>query len=155
MLLTSYGVYKIYPDLWLLDSHRRPSEKSIPPLIDPEKSIYPHPKSTLKKVYPPKRQVLFTLFSTFSPRRVAKRVVIERPHSFNNYQVSVFMSHISEYVVCTILSWHGQYDKEAIKTTALECFGESELKSAMSDFCFNEAITGALTPASRQRDKDK
>ena len=62
---------------------------------------------------------------------------------------------ISDYVVCTILSWHGQYDKEAIKTTALECFGESELKSAMNDFCFNEAITGALTPASRHRDKDK
>ena len=39
MLLTIYGVYKIYPDLWLLDSHRRPSEKSIPPLIDPEKNI--------------------------------------------------------------------------------------------------------------------
>jgi hypothetical protein len=62
---------------------------------------------------------------------------------------------ISDYVVCTILSWHGQYDKEAIKSTALECFGETELKSAMNDFCFNEAITGALTPASRHRDKDK
>jgi hypothetical protein len=62
---------------------------------------------------------------------------------------------ISDYVVCTILSWHAQYDKEVIKTTALECFGETELKSAMNDFCFNEDITGALTPASRHRDKDK
>ena len=62
---------------------------------------------------------------------------------------------ISDYVICTIASWHAQYDKEAVKKTAIDCFGETELSTAMSNFCCNESITGAITPESKHRKKDK
>lgn len=62
---------------------------------------------------------------------------------------------INDYVICTIASWHAQYDREIIKKTSLECFGDVEIRTAMNDFCFNEGIAGAVIPASRHRDRDK
>jgi hypothetical protein len=62
---------------------------------------------------------------------------------------------VNDYVVCTLASWHAQYDKEAIKKTAMDCFGESELIAAMTAFCYNESITGAVVPDQKHRKKDK
>ena len=62
---------------------------------------------------------------------------------------------INDYVVCTLASWYAQYDKEAIKKTAMDCFGESELIAAMTAFCYNESIAGAVVPAQNHRKKDK
>ena len=61
---------------------------------------------------------------------------------------------INDYVVCTLASWHAQYDKEAIKKTAMDCFGESEIRSAMTAFCYNESIAGAMIPAQNHHKKD-
>jgi len=62
---------------------------------------------------------------------------------------------INDYVICTIASWHAQYDREIIKKTSLECFGDTEMKTAMNAFCFNEDIVGAVVPASQHRQVDK
>jgi hypothetical protein len=62
---------------------------------------------------------------------------------------------ISDYVICTLISWHAQYDKEAMKNTAIDCFGENEFATAMNTFCYNESIVDAVVPESRHRKKDK
>ena len=62
---------------------------------------------------------------------------------------------ISDYVICTLVSWHAQYDRESMKNTAIDCFGENEFVTAMNTFCYNESIVDAVVPESRHRKKDK
>ena len=58
---------------------------------------------------------------------------------------------IDDYVLCTILSWHGQRDKEAVKKATLDTFEKNELIAAMKSFCFNKSVIGAVVPASAHR----
>ncbi len=58
---------------------------------------------------------------------------------------------IEDYVLCTILSWHAQRDKEAVKKATLDTFDKSELQTAMKAFCFNKSVVGAVEPPSSHR----
>ena len=58
---------------------------------------------------------------------------------------------IENYVLSTILSWHSQRDKEAIKKAVMDTFHESELQAAMKAFCNDKSVIGAIEPPRQHR----